>query len=378
MYPLCKTVILIYMIYIFRGPLDVVEAHSYGGIALTVSKQQFKQITKSILGNAGRFAFSLVFITLYQMLFGTVDVLAGVAISVGLTMFPVCPPGIHPAKMAGIIVLLYAGAGLAAQCSIFSPWVAFPIHFLFVALIMTLCTEPIGTKLYINFLLTFVFCQATLVTPQQFPKRLFGLVVGGTLVAVVSLIWWKHKGLNEDQHTVKEQIRLSWKNPGFILRMATGISVAMLIGSLLGLKKPLWISIVAMSLTQPVFRETLERIKHRALGTIVGIAVFIVVFRILVPPQYSMLVVLLMGYLSYFAPEYKHKQMVNAVSALNASLVLLDTSTAIENRCLCLLGGIVIVVLLELLQVFFGRMRKRRAVRQTDHFPEPGQMNAMS
>ncbi|MBC8560595.1 FUSC family protein [Clostridiaceae bacterium NSJ-33] len=359
-------------------PLDVVEAQFYGGIVLTVSKEQFKHTGKLVFENAVRFVFSLAFIFLYQTLFGAGDILAGVAISVGITMFPVCPPGIRPTKMAGIIVLLYAGAGIAAQCSALSPWLAFPIQFLFITVVMSLCTEPIGTKLYINFLLTFVFCQATLVTPQQFPKRLLGLIAGGALVAAISLIWWRRKGLDENRRAIKEQILLSWHNPGFILRMAMGISIAVLIGSLLGLKKPLWISIVAMSLTQPVFRETWVRIKHRALGTFIGIGVFIIVFRILVPQQYSMLVIMLMGYLSYFAPEYKHKQMVNAVNALNASLVLLDTTTAIENRCLCLLGGIAIVVLLEITQILIERIAKRCVIDRAKKYPGSGKIEAIS
>lgn len=54
--------------------------------------------------------------------------------------------------------------------------------------------------------------------------------------------------------------------------------------------------------------------------------------------------VMLLGYLGYFFPEYKYKQVINAISALNASLVLLDTQTAIENRILCLIAGILIVL----------------------------------
>ena len=143
----------------------------------------------------------------------------------------------------------------------------------------------------------------------------------------------------------------------------------MLIGMLLQLKKPLWISIVVMSLTQLDFAETFQRIKHRAIGTVCGAVLFLVLFRVLIPEQYAGVAILAIGYISFFIPEYKYKQVVNAINALNASLVLLDTFTAIENRVLCLLAGIAIVLLLCLLQKLAERLtvcRRPPLAGQTD------------
>ena len=99
-----------------------------------------------------------------------------------------------------------------------------------------------------------------------------------------------------------------------------------------------------MSLTQLEFTETLTRIKHRFVGTLVGIIIFFIFFQYLIPQQYAGFVVMFLGYMGFFLPEYKFKQIINAVSALNASLVILDTLTAIENRLLCLVAGIMIVL----------------------------------
>ena len=94
-----------------------------------------------------------------------------------------------------------------------------------------------------------------------------------------------------------------------------------------------------MSLTQLEFTETLTRIKHRFVGTLVGIIIFFIFFQYLIPQQYAGFVVMFLGYMGFFLPEYKFKQIINAVSALNATLVILDTLTAIENRLLCLVAG---------------------------------------
>ena len=58
---------------------------------------------------------------------------------------------------------------------------------------------------------------------------------------------------------------------------------------------------------------------------------------------------MLLGYVGFFLPDYKYKQVINAVSALNASLVILDTMTAIETRILCLTAGILIVLMIYLM-----------------------------
>lgn len=88
---------------------------------------------------------------------------------------------------------------------------------------------------------------------------------------------------------------------------------------------------------------------------------FFVFFQLLIPQQYAMLVIMLLGYIGFFLPEYKYKQVINAISALNASLVILDTKTAIENRLFCLVLGIVIVIVIYMLA---GTARKVQRIQR--------------
>lgn len=322
-------------------------------------KEKAVKAAKLIGENFVRFIFSVAFIGVVQLFFGSGNILAGVAVSVAVTMFPVMDTGLKPLQMAGVIVGLFLGTGIVAELSVISPWLAVPFDFLIIVVIMALCAAPLNLKSYICFLLSFVFCQATPVPLEEFPMRLLCLFTGGVLTALCTLIWWRKKGYGKDGIGIRQQIHLSAQHKGLILRMAAGITTAVFAGSMLGLKKPLWISIVVMSLTQLELSQTFERIKHRAFGTVVGIALFIVVFQIVVPQEYSMLFILLMSYLSFFTPEYKYKQIVNAVCALNASLVLLDSTTAIENRVLCLLGGIAIVLLMHMLEKIVERVKEK-------------------
>lgn len=324
---------------------------------------------KLILENAFRFAVNMIFIGIFQLLFGTDNILPGVAIGVAFTMFPTMPVGIRPRTFAGIIVGLFTLCGISGQSALLPWWAALPINFLTVIIIFGMSSEPIEMKPYITFILCFVFAQATPVTWARFPMRLTGCFLSGLFVAASTLLAWKRVGLGYggSGRPLREQIRISLANRGYILRMAFGITTAMLVGMLLHLSKPLWISIVVMSLTQPEIQDTLERIKHRTIGTLVGTVLFFLLFVYLIPHKFAMAAILFIGYISFFMPEYKHKQAVNAINALNASLVLLDTTTAVENRLLCLAGGILIVLFMWGIHLLLKRYYRSAAAQ---HCPE--------
>lgn len=318
-----------------------------------------KKINKKlIIENFFRFIENLAMIFAFQALFGAVNILPAIAISVGFTMFPIYEHGIRPKTMCFIITFLYTMSGICAQTALISPWFAFPINFAFVVVTILMTHEPHTMKPSVTFLLCFVFAQSTPVPWAAFYSRFLCCFLGGLFVGLSTWIWWKYKGYGKDGRTLKEQMRLCNKNHRYMFRMSFGIAFAMLLAALLGLKKPLWISIVVMSLTQLEFEETLERIKHRFVGTLLGVALFFVFFQLLIPREYAAYVILAMGYISFFMPEYKYKQIINAISALNASLVLLDTKTAIENRLLCLAGGIAIVIAIYVIAEYSKKFKE--------------------
>lgn len=313
---------------------------------------------KLLLENFVRFLFNVGFAYLYQFLFGGENILAGVAICVALSMLPFGDLGIRPLTMAGITFGLFAGCGLVSQLALVSPWLALPFNLLFVLVILLLTGEPAANKPSISFLLCFVFCQATPVSAAQLPRKMAGILITGFLTAAVTYFVWKKRGYGAGGVKLRGQLVRCAVNKGYLARMSIGIAAAMFIGMSLHLIKPLWISIVVMSLTQLDFQETVQRIKHRSIGTVFGIAAFLLIFGLLVPQQYAMLVILLLGYLSFFTQEYKYKTIVNAINAINASLILLDTTTAIESRVLCLLAGIAIVLALWLAEHIVRRLRE--------------------
>ena len=326
-------------------------------------KEKYKNNLKLVFENLLRFAFNVLFATGFQILFGGENILPGVAICVGLTMLPYMDTGIRPLTMAGIIMILYTGSGIAAQFALGSPWIALPVYFIFVVLIMILTGEPLELRVSVSFLLCFVFCQANPVPPEAFPGRMAALAAGAALTALVTFLVWRWKGIGENGKTLLGQVRLCFKNKGYILRTGLGLALAMLLGMLMGLKRPMWISIVVMSLTQADFIDTKKRILYRSLATIFGAAAFAGILIPFIPGRYSMILILLLGYLSFFTKEYKYTQIVNAICALNASLIVLQAQEAVVARVFCLAVGIGVVLAIWGLQN--GAVRIREAFSGT-------------
>lgn len=329
-----------------------------GGFEMSASVGKKKIPWKLVLMNACRFTFNVLFAYVFQVVFGPENILAGVAICVGLTTLPDLDPGIRPVPMAAIIMVLYVGAGAVAQLAL-APWgIAFIADVLFVGVILLLSSEPIVLKTSISFLLCFVFCQANPVPATGFGIRLLSLAAGGAIVAAVTVLCWKRKKTGEGGRTMKEQIALCAQNRGYILRASFGIGTAMLVGMVAPLERPMWISIVVMSLTQVQLSETKQRILYRSAATIIGAVIFSVVLVQVIPREYAMVFILLIGYISFFTKEYKYTQIVNAICALNASLLVLTPENAVINRVMCLGCGIVVVVIMWGLQYLFRYCRK--------------------
>ncbi len=202
------------------------------------NEKKKRTLWEQAVENALHFAFNLAFVFIFQSIFGVQNVLPGVAISVGMTMFPDGYIGVRPVTMAGIIIGLYCGCVIAGQTALMLPAAALVIDFLFVLLIMALTCEPTMYKPAISFLLCFVFAQSTPVPPAAFPMRLAGAAAGAAAVAVTTVIKWYWQGHGKEGRGLKEQIRLCTVRKGYILRMSMGIAAAMFIGMVLHLRKP--------------------------------------------------------------------------------------------------------------------------------------------
>lgn len=309
-----------------------------------------KDKTKNFLKTAGINLYNfikimaLILISIY--LFGEENTLPAVCIAVAWLMFPESNLNIKPHVFILNTFVLFLLGAIASQAIYINLFGAGCIWFITTIIILLLSLAPILYQPSIPFLLNFVFCQAVPISNDLFANRLICLIVGSAFLCLVTLHSWKKKGWLNGTSTYKDQIQVALTQKSYILRMATGLTIAMMLTTYMHMQKPLWISIVVMSLTEYETELMHTKIKTRLIGTIIGIILFTIIIGILLPTSFVPAFILLIGYIGFFFSDYKTKSIFNAISALNASLVIFDHSTAIYDRVVCLIIGIAIVLII--------------------------------
>lgn len=334
----------------FALNLEVALLKDNTGKAVNVLRLMFKNLMS--------LAFYVLFAIAFQLVFGSENILLGVAISVGLTTLPKMELGIRTAPMCFIIMLLYALAGVASQSALMPAWAAMPVNFAFVILILLLIAEPMQMKPSISFILCFIFGQSFPVPADRLWVRMACLIFGGALVSLRLFFSWRKNGIGINGCSLAEQIKRCAENRSYIFRSAFGIAVAMMIGMLMGLRRPMWVSIVVMSFTQADFAETRRRILHRSIATVAGSIIFTIVLVRYIPVNMVILFTLALSYAGFFTEEYKYKQIINSVCALNASLIILSPEEAVALRFAGLAAGIAIALAVWALEYILDAIKE--------------------
>ena len=331
------------------------------------SNEKSKFIEK-IKHNTFRFLAMMGFIMVYMAIFGQENTLPGVAIYVGIMMFPKMNTGIKLYDMLIMVAILFLGSGIVAQIGVISPWLALPLNIIYIFITMIVTTEPAPYKMNMVFLLPLLFCQSVPVSIDLFPKRMVGILIATGITVAVTYIEWKKRGYGEEGRTLKEQIKEGMKYVDVSARMAFGVSIAILIAALMNSAKPLWVSIVVMSLTQIDTSDMVDRIKYRTIATVCGIFFFSIVFGYIFPVEYAAILVMILGYVGFFIDEYKYKQFINFISSINASLIIFNAETAMVNRFIGLFMGIVIVLTLHIISSGIRFLVEKIRDREMDIF----------
>ncbi|MBC5647524.1 FUSC family protein [Christensenella tenuis] len=345
---------------------------------LTVKK---KKIWSLIGKNTASFAFCMGCIYLFLFLFGPQNILPSVAIVVGLMTFPLLDLKTNHLHFSIMTFLLFPLIGFAAAASLMNVWLSILCNFGIVLLILMFSVEPKEVKPYVTFLLCYIFSQGSPVANAgEFASRMMCLTVSGLAVALVAYFTWKYRQKNSERHSLRQQIYLSIRHKSFILRMALGLTLAGIISFALHLKKPMWISIVVFSLTQIDIRETHQRIKYRVIATITGVFLFLLFCQYLIPQEYIFFFIIFLGYIGTWVKEYKYVQIINTISAINANLVLFDSTTAIGNRLLLLGIGIAIVLAMHFLDRIVRHLtgKRQRHARQGWEPQKPPALETLS
>lgn len=317
---------------------------------------------KTLLGQLLLMVAIVLFIGIYTTIFGSENSLMGVALVTCFLMMTRISLGIKHMQSAILIVVLFLIAAGASSLSLINPYVGFFINFVSVFFIIAATTQDITHKAHIAFMLCYVFSQGSPVSGDAFILKMISIIILSIVTGIVYYICHRKKDDTDNisipeifHYVADDNVRLS-----FATRMALGLSVAMFIGDLFNLVQPMWISVAVLSLTQPIsYKDTRARAAARVWGTFVGSFFFIIIFHFLVPEEYYMYALLILGYIYTFVKEYRHQTIFITMNALAASMIFLNSGESISLRIIFLLLGIAIALVVNVinLEPFYKRIK---------------------
>ena len=294
---------------------------------------------KKIFKNLFMIACIIISVSLCSMMFGSDNSLTWVGIIVGIMLYWNLDIGINKKEAPIVILALFIFTGIANRIAEINPILGIFVNLISIFLIMYIPSEKPEYKAYIPFILIYIFDQSNIAVGEDFYTRMVSLVVGGIITGAV--YYFRHKNSEEGIHISKIMKDIDITSPRFIIsiRMAIGVSIAILIGTLLGLQRTMWISMSVMSLTQLEFETTKERFKHRIVYTLIGAVAFVLLFQVLIPEKYNGLASIILSYIYTFIKDYKHQIIFITVNALSASMLIFDPTEAIGTRILLIISG---------------------------------------
>lgn len=306
---------------------------------------------KKLIGNLIMMLAIIVFISIFSKFFGSANTLVGVTIITAALMFSAMDVSIKFKDAIASIIIVFTLMGVTSYVSMLNAFWGIPLNFISVFIIVYIFSNKVENKAYLPFMLCYVFMQGSPIRGMnEFIIRIAALFIGSIIVALVYYFTHK-KAKDDDKRSIKEMFTTAFDKKSiqanFALRMAIGITIAMFIGSYFGFEKGMWISATVLSLTQPYYEQTKERIPQRIFGTVIGAIAFIVIFYFIVPKSLDSMVVLILSYIYMFVKPYKYQMIFVTLNALSAAMILFDFTVSVPMRIVFMLVGVVIAIIVN-------------------------------
>lgn len=227
----------------------------------------------------------------------------------------------------------------------FNPLIGAIINFISLLLILIMtCKNPImGNGGLYGF--AYVFLAGNPVSGDLALKRALLTLISFIVCALI--YYQKHKDKNPEI-TFKSELNcfsLTNRKSQYQLRLALGISLLLFIGDILNIERFMWAGFACSSLLSTYeSHEIKARSSHRILSTLIGTALFFIVYS-LAPTSLHALFGPVCGLCLGFCVEYRHKTTINCFSALLLATSLYGLSTALALRIVHNIAGVIFAMI---------------------------------
>lgn len=166
------------------------------------------------------------------------------------------------------------------------PVAAFVINVVCIMLLMIMGCHNVIMYNHSTFVLGYLLLQGYDVTGHEYMMRVVGLLAG---MLVCMIIFYKNQRNRPYRRTfwdLFKEFNINSARTRWYIKLTFIVSSAMLIVSLMGLPRAMWIGIACMSVCLPFSKDVDKRIGNRALFNVVGCAIFAVMYIVLPESMY--------------------------------------------------------------------------------------------
>lgn len=277
-------------------------------------------------------AFCFVFVTLFSMLFGSDNSVAGVVFLLALLVLRQADFGIRTSHglicIAGIFTLLITGPRLANTLPAPASLLA---NFISILLLMILGCHNVIMYNQSTFVLGYLLLYGYDVTGRAYLLRVLGLLVS---MMVCMLVFYKNQKKRPYRRSFPDLFRefnLKSARSQWYLSLTWIVCSAMFIMQLLSLPRAMWAGIACMSVCLPFPEDSKGRTWKRGVFNILGCGIFLVLYNTLPAWLYPYIGVI-GGIGVGYSAGYSWQTVFNTFGALSIAGSLFGVKTAIALR----------------------------------------------
>ena len=224
-------------------------------------------------------AFCFAVVTLYSMIFGSDNSVAGVVFLLALLVLRQADFGIRTHHgllcILGIFTILIVGPRVS---NMVSPWPAFAINLCCIFLLMVLGCHNVIMYNHSTFVLGYLLLQGYDVSGRSYYLRVIGLLIGMLICMAVFYKNQHNRPYRRHFLDIFREFNIRSARNWWYIKLTLVVSTALLIFSLLELPRAMWAGIACMSVCLPFSSDIIERAKKRGPYNIAGCLIFIVLY----------------------------------------------------------------------------------------------------
>lgn len=305
-------------------------------------KLKKKYIAALIAKNFLCLSFCMFIVIFFSNVFGVDNSIVGVVTVISLMTFRFAnldfKSGQSALTILGIFVIFIVSPYVS---TIVNPLVASVINFISMMVIVVLSCHNVALSNQSTFILSYLLLYGYEVKDLNgYVNRIFALILGGIIVA--GIFYYKHRKVNFENSFINiiKDIDFSTPRTKWQLKLALGITIAILIGEILNLPRVMWIGFACMSVIQPDKEKLQYRVNKRYPFVIIGCLMFAVIYLVL-PKEYRGYAGIIGGLMVGFSGTYTWQTAFNCFGALTVAVPVFGLGWAIIIRIVNNIIGVI-------------------------------------